>query len=119
MKLLILVSFLLFISEYTISAQSQQCILPIATIQIQNVDKSYPKPNGLNDTIEYESNLHEWIDPLGNSQNKPELKGTAVEKPQMTITQKSMPCYKPEGSFPMLMLEPDTTIRYSLLIKKE
>jgi len=118
MKLLILVSFLLFICEYTVSAQSQQCILPIDTIQIQNVDNSYPKPNGLNDTIEYESKLPVLLSSLKGNHVKREQTNPFVDKVKVIGTDNSMPCYQPKGSFSMLICEPDTTINYTLLIKK-
>ena len=37
------------------------------------------------------------------------------QKPQMFD---NMPCVKPQGHFPMPIVKPDSTIRYSLLIKK-
>lgn len=37
------------------------------------------------------------------------------QKPQMFD---SMPCVVPHGYFPMPIVEPDTTVRYTLLIKK-
>ena len=37
--------------------------------------------------------------------------------PQNTLAQGSMPCYKPEGIFPMPVIKPDTTTRYTMLIK--
>jgi hypothetical protein len=37
---------------------------------------------------------------------------------QMPQTFDNMPCVVPQGYFPMLIVKPDSTIRYSLLIKK-
>jgi hypothetical protein len=37
---------------------------------------------------------------------------------QMPSTFDNMPCVKPQGFFPMLIVKPDSTVRYSLLIKK-
>lgn len=37
---------------------------------------------------------------------------------QMPQTFDNMPCVVPQGYFPMPIVEPDTTIRYTLLIKK-
>jgi len=37
------------------------------------------------------------------------------QKPQMFD---NMPCVKPQGFFPMPIVKPDSTVRYSLLIKK-
>jgi hypothetical protein len=36
----------------------------------------------------------------------------------MPQTFDNMPCVKPQGYFPMPIVEPDTTVRYTLLIKK-
>jgi len=40
----------------------------------------------------------------------------AIIKAQPTFD--NMPCVKPQGYFPMPIVEPDTTVRYTLLIKK-
>jgi len=40
---------------------------------------------------------------------------TIFQKPQMFD---NMPCVVPQGNFPMPIVEPDTTVRYTLLIKK-
>lgn len=41
-----------------------------------------------------------------------------IEIFQMPQTFDNMPCVKPQGFFPMLIVKPDSTVRYSLLIKK-
>ena len=50
--------------------------------------------------------------------HNPKLKQDPMAVFQMPPTSGNMPCVVPQGYFPMPMLEPDTTVRYSLLIKK-
>jgi hypothetical protein len=51
-----------------------------------------------------------------------EKKSKLVQDPmaifQMPPTFDNMPCVKAQGFFPMLIVKPDSTVRYSLLIKK-
>ncbi len=40
------------------------------------------------------------------------------ESPERNIMDDNMPCVKPKGNYPSLLIVPDTTIRYTLLIRK-
>ena len=84
-----------------------------------SIASSFQKPSGLDCKIEYKRQLPDLLSPLKANHAKGEQINPFVDKVQVAGTDNSMPCYQPKGSFPMLICEPDTTIRYSLLIKKE
>lgn len=84
-----------------------------------SLNSSFQKPSGLDCRIEYKSQLPDLLSSLKDNHEKGEQTNPLVDKGQVTGTDNSMPCYQPKGSFPMLICQPDTTIRYSLLIKKE
>ena len=37
---------------------------------------------------------------------------------EATVAPAKMPCYKPEGVFSMRVIKPDSTMRYSMLVKR-
>jgi hypothetical protein len=54
---------------------------------------------------------------ITNSKHDYHLQGI-FETPERNIINDNMPCIKPKGNYPLLFVIPDTTIRYTLLIKK-
>jgi hypothetical protein len=61
-----------------------------------------------------------WIDSLlstTNSDHSYHMQGI-FETPERNIINDNMPCIKPTGNYPLIFVIPDTTIRYTLLIKK-
>jgi hypothetical protein len=97
-------------------------------LQIDTTFSNLPLKNNLKTpelVISFDSN---WL--FNNSRNNKKLicpkltdkNSKLVHEPiaifQMPPTFDNMPCVKPQGFFPMLILKPDSTISYSLLIKK-
>ena len=84
---------------------------------------SFQKPFNLSDTIHF-NHL------FGGSLNDKYLylpkfyernffnRHTPIDNLVNTQSYDRMPCVRPEGYFPMLVVKPDSTIRYSLLIRK-
>lgn len=82
-----------------------------------------PKPFKLSDSIDFNALLN------GSLKNKhfqfPKFSSRNFDfglKSRMTFTpgqfEDKMPCFRPQGYFPMAIAKPDSTVRYSLLIKR-
>jgi hypothetical protein len=83
----------------------------------------FQKPQSLSTSIEYKSNLNDFLkhntNPFSNlSADKTISKLESDRTVEKLRPNNSMPCVNPQGSFPMLICEPDSTIQYSLLIKE-
>jgi hypothetical protein len=109
------------------------CILPAfsqinTSLKIGTTDKNlsfynYQKPCSLLNSIDFKSQSNSGLDDgnylLDRFSDKKQILGKDAlepfEKPQSFA---NMPCVKPEGNFPMRICKPDSTVRYSLLIKE-
>ncbi|MBS2099222.1 hypothetical protein [Carboxylicivirga linearis] len=113
MKPFTLLTFLLLMGVEHVVAQSNYSF-QLDSISIAN---SFQKPSGLDCRIEYNSNLPELLSQLKESTIEKQKQVLSLEKDRSNGVEHSMPCYQPEGDYPALIFQPDTTIKYSLLIK--
>lgn len=122
MKNLILVT--VFLSLFLTPSFSQiKGHFKIDTTSKDHSSFSYQKPLSFGDSINFHiqpkelQNNKRFGFPEYSSRNlviRPDSMGSMVESQSYD----RMPCYIPKGNFPMVVLKPDSTIKYSLLIKR-
>lgn len=122
MKRLLLLNILLgvFLLQTHSQVSSQ---MDIDSTLKTNAINTFQKPLSLSKSIEYKSNLNDFLKYSNNPfSNLSAEEITSRQKSDRTVEKlrpnNSMPCVNPRGSFPMLICEPDSSIRYSLLIKE-
>lgn len=84
---------------------------------------SFQKPFNLSDTIHFNhpfsgSLNHKYLLFPGFSERNFFNRHPPIDNLVNTLSYDRMPCVRPEGYFPMLVAKPDSTIRYSLLIRR-
>ena len=84
---------------------------------------SFQKPFNLSDTIHFNHPFsgalnHKYLLCPGFSERNSFNKQIPIDNLVEMQLYDKMPCFKPSGNFPMPVAKPDSTIRYSLLIKR-
>ncbi len=120
-KLILLVAFFsLFLTPAF--SQISGCFKIDTTFRDRSIF-SFHKPLTLNDSIDFKSLLNGSVNNHHFQFPKFSERNFDIRPNQMTSIARSrsfdkMPCLRPEGYFPMLIAKPDSTVRYSILIKR-
>ncbi|MCU4164966.1 hypothetical protein [Carboxylicivirga caseinilyticus] len=117
MKSLTLLTLLALLGMSEARAQTTK-IASTDTISAPLLLKPFQKPQGLNHQIKYQDNLKDLLNNLKVDKTDRQFSQHLIQTDQVKGNVQSMPCYKPEGDYPMLVFQPDTTVNYSLLIKE-